>query len=53
MTFSYGRALQQEALQIWSKDVKDIEATQSIFNHRARMCMLAAQGKWLPKLEKN
>lgn len=53
MTFSYGRALQREALQIWSKDVKDIEATQNIFNHRARMCMLAAQGKWLPKLEKN
>ena len=51
MTYSYGRALQQSALKIWSKNTKDIEATQNIFNHRAKMCTLAAQGKWASELE--
>ena len=51
MTFSYGRALQQSALKFWSKDVKDVNGTQKIFNHRANMCTLAAQGKWSKELE--
>ena len=52
MTYSYGRALQQSALKFWSKNIKDIEGTQKIFNHRAKMCSLAAQGKWSISLEK-
>ena len=52
MTFSYGRALQQSALKHWSKNVNDIAGTQKIFNHRANMCSLAAQGKWSRELEK-
>jgi fructose-bisphosphate aldolase class I len=51
MTYSYGRALQQGALKIWSKNTKDIESTQNTFNHRANMCTLAAQGKWADELE--
>ena len=51
MTYSYGRALQQSALKVWSKNIKDIEATQNTFNHRAKMCSLAAQGKWASDLE--
>ena len=51
MTYSYGRALQQSALKFWSKNIKDKEGTQSIFNHRARMNTLAAQGKWSSELE--
>ncbi len=51
MTYSYGRALQQSALKMWSKNIKDIEATQKTFNHRAKMCTLAAQGKWASELE--
>ncbi len=51
MTYSYGRALQQSALRYWSKDIKDIVGTQKIFNHRAKMCSLAAQGKWSKELE--
>jgi len=51
MTYSYGRALQQSALKFWSKDTKDIKGTQVVFNHRARMCTLAAQGKWSKELE--
>ena len=51
MSYSYGRALQQSALKFWSKDIKNIEGTQKIFNHRAEMNTLAAQGNWSKKLE--
>ena len=51
MSYSYGRALQQEAIKYWSRDIKDIQGTQQIFNHRAKMCSLAAQGKWSKELE--
>ncbi|WP_075536246.1 class I fructose-bisphosphate aldolase [Candidatus Pelagibacter communis] len=51
MTYSYGRALQQSALKVWSNDIKNVEATKTIFNHRAKMCTLAAQGKWSRELE--
>jgi len=52
MTYSYGRALQQSALKFWGKNIKDIQGTQEVFNHRANMCTLAAQGKWTAELEK-
>ncbi len=51
MTYSYGRALQQSALKFWSKDIKNIEGTQKVFNHRAKMNKLAAQGNWSKDLE--
>ena len=51
MSYSYGRALQQSALRFWSKDIKNIEGTQKIFNHRAKMNTLAAKGNWSKDLE--
>ena len=51
MSYSYGRALQQSALKFWSKDTKNVEGTQKIFNHRAKMNTLAAQGNWSKNLE--
>ena len=51
MSYSYGRALQQSALKFWSKNIKDIEGTQKVFNHRAKMNTLAAQAKWSKELE--
>ncbi len=51
MSYSYGRALQQSALKFWSKDIRNIEGTQKVFNHRAKMNTLAAQGKWSKDLE--
>ena len=51
ITYSYGRALQQSALKFWSKDIRNIDGTQKVFNHRANMCTLAAQGKWSAELE--
>jgi len=51
MSYSYGRALQQSALKFWSKNTKDNLGTQEVFNHRAKMNTLAAQGKWSKELE--
>ena len=52
MTYSYGRALQQSALKFWSKNIDNIDGTQKIFNHRAKMCSLAALGRWNIEIEK-
>ncbi len=52
MTYSYGRALQQGALKYWSKNTNDVNGTQKIFNHRAKMCSMAALGKWTEQIEK-
>ena len=51
MSYSYGRALQQSALKFWSRDIQNIEGTQKVFNHRAKMNSLAALGKWSKELE--
>jgi len=51
MSYSYGRALQQSPLKFWSKDIRNIKGTQELFNHRAHMCSLAAQGEWAKELE--
>ena len=51
ISYSYGRALQQSALKFWSKNIRDIEGTQKIFNHRAKMNTLAAQSEWSRDLE--
>ena len=51
LSYSYGRALQQSALKFWSRNIRNVEGTQEIFNHRAKMNTLAAQGKWSKDLE--
>ena len=51
MSYSYGRALQKSALKFWSKNIQDIEGTQKVFNHRAKMNTLAAQGKWSKEID--
>ncbi len=52
MSFSYGRALQQSALKNWAKNIKDINNTQKIFNHRSKMNGLSTSAKWTMDLEK-
>ncbi|WP_075291305.1 class I fructose-bisphosphate aldolase [Pararhizobium arenae] len=52
MTFSYGRALQAEALNAWGGKPENVAAGQRAFLHRARMCSLAAVGGWKKDLEK-
>ncbi len=51
MTYSYGRALQQSALKLWSKNTNNIKETQKVFNHRAKMCSLASKGEWTEKID--
>ena len=52
MTFSYGRALQQSALQYWGKNQDDIVNIQKIFNHRAKMNSLSTSARWTEDLDK-
>jgi len=52
ISFSYGRALQQSALKSWAKNIKDIDNTQKIFNHRSKMNGLSTSAKWSMDLEK-
>jgi len=52
MTFSYGRALQTEALNAWGGKPENVAAGQRAFSHRAEMCSLAAKGGWKKDLEK-
>jgi fructose-bisphosphate aldolase class I len=51
LSFSYGRALQQSALQAWGGDAANTEAAQAAFVHRARMNALAVAGEWSAELE--
>ena len=46
ISFSYGRALQQSALKNWSKDIRDTDNTQKIFNHRSKMNSLSTEAGW-------
>jgi fructose-bisphosphate aldolase class I len=52
MSFSYGRALQKSALKNWAKNIKDVNSTQKIFNHRSKMNGLSTAAKWNMNLEK-
>jgi fructose-bisphosphate aldolase class I len=52
LTFSYSRALQNPALNIWKGQAGNVGAAQRAFHHRAHMNGLAAEGKWKPELEK-
>ncbi|MGJ8563793.1 MAG: class I fructose-bisphosphate aldolase [Alphaproteobacteria bacterium] len=51
LTYSYGRALQQSALQAWKGDDANYDAAQKAFYHRAHMNGLASKGEWTAALE--
>lgn len=51
ITYSYGRALQQSALQAWGGKAENYDKAQTAFNHRARMNGLASMGEWTRELE--
>lgn len=51
LTYSYGRALQQSALQAWQGKDDNYDAAQKAFHHRARMNGLASMGEWSAELE--
>jgi len=51
LSFSYGRALQQQALKAWSGDPSNIPFAQKVFYHRAKCNGAATQGDYNKEIE--
>ena len=51
ITFSYGRALQQQALKTWKGDAKNIPAAQQAIAKRARLNGAASTGAYAATME--
>lgn len=52
LTFSYGRALQQAAMQTWMGQAANVAAAQKTLLHRAQLNSAAALGEYSPEREK-
>lgn len=52
ISYSYGRALQDDALKAWGGNAANVSKGQAAFLHRAKMNSLAQQGKWSMEMEK-
>jgi len=52
LSFSYGRALQQSALEAWRGKKENKEAAQRAYLHRCRMNSAARTGAYKPAMEK-
>jgi fructose-bisphosphate aldolase class I len=52
LSFSYGRALQDEAMEMWQGRSENVRAGQRAFHHRARCDCAAALGKYQPAMER-
>jgi fructose-bisphosphate aldolase, class I len=51
LSFSYGRALQDEALEVWNGRSESVPAGQHAFRHRAMCDSAAAQGQYRGTME--
>ena len=52
LSYSYGRALQADALKKWASDSQDpASSSRDAFSHRAKMNGLARSGDWTEELE--
>ncbi len=52
LSYSYGRALQADALRKWGEIAEDsASSSRSAFSHRAKMNSLARSGDWVEELE--
>lgn len=51
VSFSYGRALQDEALKAWGGKPENVAKGQKLFAARARLNGLARSGKYEPRME--
>jgi fructose-bisphosphate aldolase class I len=51
LSFSYGRALQQAALNAWAANRGDVEAAQKAFYRRAKFNSAARTGSYAPEWE--
>jgi fructose-bisphosphate aldolase class I len=53
LSFSYGRALQQPALQAWQGKKENVPAAQAALLKRARLNGAARNGKYAPEMEQD
>jgi fructose-bisphosphate aldolase class I len=51
LSFSYGRALQEEALEAWNGKSENVPAGQHAFYHRAKCESFAARGRYSGTIE--
>jgi fructose-bisphosphate aldolase class I len=51
LSFSYGRALQDEALKAWGGKRENLKAGQRLFHHRAKCDSAAALGRYTAAME--
>lgn len=51
LSFSYGRALQNAALQTWAGQSTNIAKAQQVFHKRCRLNSLARRGEYRPQME--
>jgi fructose-bisphosphate aldolase class I len=52
LTFSYARAIQQPALEIWSGQDANVEAAQQALAHRANCNRAARRGEYTAAMER-
>ncbi|MFQ4144192.1 class I fructose-bisphosphate aldolase [Chlorogloeopsis sp. ULAP02] len=52
VTFSYARAIQQPALELWKGDNANVQTAQKALLHRAKCNSAARNGKYSPEMEK-
>jgi fructose-bisphosphate aldolase class I len=53
LTFSYSRAVQQPALELWAGKDSNGKAAQQALSHRARCNSAARRGEYTAAMEKN
>jgi len=53
LTFSYSRAVQQPALEIWAGKEANVAAAQKALYHRAKCNSAARRGEYTPAMEKS
>lgn len=53
LSFSYARALQQPAMELWKGDQANVAEAQKLFLHRAKMNSLARHGKYSSDMERS
>ncbi len=51
LSYSYGRALQDEALKAWRGRQENLAAAQQAFSHRAKCDSAAALGRYASAME--
>ncbi len=52
LSFSYARALQEDAMKIWAGKAENIPAAQAAFYKRAKLNSLAAKGEYTEMMER-